>query len=317
MVDPFSNLLIGSGFVQGGLSQREMSNGSCAFLGSLRGRGFSTHGHLGARTRQFSSDEFDEVLTELFKIHNSRPLSLFCTFMSRTQENESIKKAPLRSMSSPALGNEFRDSFISDRFAIVQNPQRAKCAQQFVRFEQVQGMAGATLESTLFQRVGFVKQKPAGLERRNQSREERALKIEKDEDQIILVLAQICVGLQISYLGINHDRVIEARGDVLLGQLNADFRYVHQLYLPTALRQPQRMAPHAAGNVQGRSRGRAGHEFRIGVHQKWIRLQRAMRTFTVAAVPSGFLVLFHSALYLCKWWRHGKKRFTLRPLVVR
>src|SRR5947209_18057963 len=90
----------------------------------------------------------------------------------------------------------------------------------------------------LLSRVSLVDQKAAGLERRNQSREELPLEIEEHDRQIVLFPSEIRRIVQIQNLGFN-GHISLAR--ILLGHLNANFRNVHQLHLPAALGQPQRM----------------------------------------------------------------------------
>ena len=75
-----------------------------------------------------------------------------------------------------------------------------------------------------------------------------------------------------------------------------------------------------SGHVQRVTWNAVRKEFGIGAHQKWVWLQRAVRPFSVFAVPESFLVPFHlltnvpaigaAARYTClKWQKLRTRRF--------
>src|SRR5262249_47667143 len=92
--------------------------------------------------------------------------------------------------SSLLPGRQLCNSTLPNGFVVMQNPQRGKGLQKFIRFEQMHWMAGAAGEALLFKRICFVNQKSTGFESSDKSREELALEIEEDQHQIILFLTQ-------------------------------------------------------------------------------------------------------------------------------
>src|SRR5581483_49918 len=85
------------------------------------------------------------------------------------------------------LRYKFGTALISNRFVIVQNAQRLKRVQQFIWLQQERGIVRPTAELLLICGVSLVEKKTAGLERRDQGREELALQIEEDKDKIVLL----------------------------------------------------------------------------------------------------------------------------------
>src|SRR5947209_5131051 len=70
-----------------------------------------------------------------------------------------------------------------------------------------------------------------------------------------------------------------------VAQQNANFRNVHQLHLPAALGQPQRMSCCTSGYVKRFSRPAVLQKFGVGIHQKRVWFERGMRAFAVLLIP--------------------------------
>src|SRR5947209_6812849 len=105
----------------------------------------------------------------------------------------------------------------------MQHSQRRKRMQQLVGLEQEHGMAGSTTETLLLCGVRLVNQMSAGLESGSQSREEFALKKEKDQHQVVLFVAKVLRCIEIADLGRDGSRRQRLPG-VFFRLLDADFR---------------------------------------------------------------------------------------------
>src|SRR5581483_1522019 len=144
--------------------------------------------------------------------------------------------------------DEFGYTAISNHFGVIQHAQFGKCMQKFVFFEQVQGVARAAFELALLSGIGLVHQEAAGAKRLENFREDAALKVEEDQNQVIALTAG---GEFTEIRGLELDAIRKCSG-VLLSLFKSHFRNIDQRHSPVLLREPHRVPSHSSGEVKRR-----------------------------------------------------------------
>src|SRR6185437_325413 len=160
--------------------------------------------------------------------------------------------------------------------------------QQFIRLQQKRGIAWPTAELLLISQVGFVQEKAAGLERRNQRREELALQIEEHQDKIVLLDAKVPHLIQICNFSADQKFLADwskRSGSISLCQSNTHVRNIKHLCAPATLGQPDGVASRSACYIKRATGREAREKLIIGAYKKRIRLKRGVRLLAEFLVP--------------------------------